>query len=116
MAPVYSSAFALPTTNKIGAIGAMGAMVPAYFSMTRLPENRKTPQHATDRRKTPILTKLLRIMAYFIRYCTNESLLATEKFNINTVQNSDRKNASVIRRKTPQDVTDRRKSVTSQNA
>jgi len=34
MAPVYSSAFALPTTNKIGAIGAMDAMVPAYFSMT----------------------------------------------------------------------------------
>jgi len=32
MAPVYSSAFAPPTTNKIG---AMGAMVPAYFSMTR---------------------------------------------------------------------------------
>jgi len=31
MAPVYSAAFALPTTNKIGAIGAM---VPAYFSMT----------------------------------------------------------------------------------
>jgi len=31
MAPVYSSAFAPPTTNKIG---AMGAMVPAYFSMT----------------------------------------------------------------------------------
>jgi len=27
-----SSAFAPPTTNKIG---AMGAMVPAYFSMTR---------------------------------------------------------------------------------
>jgi len=36
MAPVYSYAFAPPTTNKIGAMGAMGAMVPAYFSMTRL--------------------------------------------------------------------------------
>jgi len=41
MAPVWhgssacaSSAFAPPTTNKIGAMGAMGAMVPAYFSMT----------------------------------------------------------------------------------
>ena len=31
MAPVYSSAFAPPTTNKIG---TMDAMVPAYFSMT----------------------------------------------------------------------------------
>ena len=31
MAPVYTCAFAPPTTNKIG---AMGAMVPAYFSMT----------------------------------------------------------------------------------
>jgi len=31
MAPVYSSAFAPPTTNKIG---AMGSMVPVYFSMT----------------------------------------------------------------------------------
>jgi len=31
MAPVYSSAFAPPTTNEIG---AMGAMMPAYFSMT----------------------------------------------------------------------------------
>jgi len=31
MASVYSSAFAPPTTNKIG---AMGAMVSAYFSMT----------------------------------------------------------------------------------
>jgi len=30
MAPVYSSAFAPPTTNEIG---AMGAMVPAYFSI-----------------------------------------------------------------------------------
>jgi len=30
MTPVYSSAFDPPTTNKIG---AMGAMVPAYFSM-----------------------------------------------------------------------------------
>jgi len=29
-----SSTFAPPTTNKIGAMGAMGAMVPAYFSMT----------------------------------------------------------------------------------
>jgi len=29
-----SSAFALLTSNKIGAMGAMGAMVPAYFSMT----------------------------------------------------------------------------------
>jgi len=33
MAPVYSSAFAPPTANEIG---AMGAMVPAYFSMTLL--------------------------------------------------------------------------------
>jgi len=32
MAPVYSSAFAPPTASEIG---AMGAMVPAYFSMTR---------------------------------------------------------------------------------
>jgi len=31
MAPVYTSAFTPPTTNKIG---AMGAMVPAHFSMT----------------------------------------------------------------------------------
>ena len=31
MAPVYSSAFAPSTTSEIG---AMGAMVPAYFSMT----------------------------------------------------------------------------------
>ena len=29
-----SSTFAPPTTNKIGAMGAVGAMVPAYFSMT----------------------------------------------------------------------------------
>jgi len=29
-----SSAFARPTTNKIGAMGAKGAMVPEYFSMT----------------------------------------------------------------------------------
>ena len=29
-----SSAFTPPITNKIGAIGAVGAMVPAYFSMT----------------------------------------------------------------------------------
>jgi len=34
MAPVYSSAFAPPTTNKIG------AMVPVYFSMT--------PSHFAD--------------------------------------------------------------------
>ena len=34
MAPVYSSAFAPPTTNKISAMGVMGVMVPAYFSMT----------------------------------------------------------------------------------
>jgi len=31
MAPVYTSAFTPPTTNKIG---AMGAMVPAHISMT----------------------------------------------------------------------------------
>ena len=31
-----SSAFAPPTTNKIGAMGAKGAMVPAYFSMTAI--------------------------------------------------------------------------------
>jgi len=29
-----SSTFAPPTTNKIGAMGAVGDMVPAYFSMT----------------------------------------------------------------------------------
>ena len=29
-----SFTFAPPTTNKIGAMGAVGAMVPAYFSMT----------------------------------------------------------------------------------
>jgi len=32
MAPVYSSTFALPTTNKIG---AMAVMMHAYFSMTQ---------------------------------------------------------------------------------
>ena len=31
-----TSTFAQPTTNKIGAMGAVGAMVPAYFSMTLL--------------------------------------------------------------------------------
>ena len=50
---------------------------------------RRTLQNAARRCKTPILTKLLHIMAYFIRYCTIESLLATEKFKINIVQNSD---------------------------
>jgi len=42
-----------------------------YVTLTGLPENRKTlhrtPQDATDRRKTPILTKLLCIIACFIR-------------------------------------------------
>ena len=31
-----SSDFAPPTTNKIAAMGVVGAMVPAYFSMTDL--------------------------------------------------------------------------------
>ena len=53
MAPVWhgtsacaSSAFAPPTTNKIG---AMGAMVPAYFSMTVSNWSQSERQRAVDK-------------------------------------------------------------------
>jgi len=51
MAPVLhgtsacaSSAFAAPTTNKIGAMGAKGAMVPAYFSLASTPATNNQTQ------------------------------------------------------------------------
>jgi len=40
-----SSAFAPPTTNKIG---AMGAVVPAYFSMTATNVSDCIPYHSND--------------------------------------------------------------------
>ena len=51
-----SSIFAPPTTNKIGAMGAVGAMVPAYFSMTAKCRSISISSvHTVDGRSTAII-------------------------------------------------------------
>jgi len=108
-------------------------------SNTGLPENRKTPQDATDRRKTPthmnsyvlwhVLYVNVRIKAKFMLNAwlhvrvINFRIIIIIIIIIRKIQHKYRNkiptttmSKSVIRRKTPQGVTNCRKTVTSQNA
>ena len=80
MAPVYSSTFAPPTTNKIGAMGAIGAMVPAYFSMTRS-ISLLTVFHRACRLKDELVT--LHLVSSF---CRPHLLYATDCLSLTVTQ------------------------------